>query len=91
MSIRLRVHDREPIGQALRRFKRLIAQHGSFWEVRRRAWRFAPATQLRRRKRFRKRFKACQATLLAQKAGEQPLTSTVEEATTAFWKRSGKP
>lgn len=89
MSLRLRVHDGEPIGQALRRFKKLILQHGAFWERYHRAWRFAPGTQLRRKKRFTKRFKARLATLQAQKAGEQPVAS-LEEARAEFWKRTGK-
>jgi small subunit ribosomal protein S21 len=90
MGVRMRVHDNEPIGQALRRFKRLIEQNGGFWEARHRAWRFAPGTQQRRRKQFRKRFKARKATLLAQKAGEQPVAS-VKQAVVQFWMRTGKP
>ena len=85
----MRVHDGEPIGKALRRFKKLIQQHGAFWERYHRAWRFAPGTQLRRKKRFMKRFKARMATLQAQKMGEQPVAS-LTEATEAFWKRTGK-
>lgn len=85
----MRVHDGEPIGHALRRFKKLVQPY-LFWENRRRAWRFAPATQLRRRKRFKKRFKARMATLAAQQAGEQPVAS-LEEASEKFWKRTGKP
>jgi small subunit ribosomal protein S21 len=90
MGLRIRVHDGEPLGKALRRLKKLIQQHGSFWERVHRAERFGPATQERRKKRFLKRFKARQATLVAQQAGEQPVAS-LEEATEAFWKRRGKP
>jgi ribosomal protein S21 len=86
----MRVHDGEPIGQALRRFKKLVQRHGSFWERYDRAWRFGPATQLRRKKRFKKRFKARMATLTAQQAGEQPVAS-LKEAKAAFWTRTGKP
>jgi small subunit ribosomal protein S21 len=89
MGIRMRVHEREPIGQALRRFKKLVQQHGDSWERRRRAWRFAPGTQLRRKKQFKKRLKARLATLEAQKAGELPVAS-LEEAEATFWKRTGK-
>jgi hypothetical protein len=59
------------------------------WEMRRRSH-FVDPTQARRAKRFHKRFKARQATLLAQKAGEQPFKS-LAEATAAFWKQTGKP
>ena len=87
----MRVHDNEPIGVALRRFKRLLYQRGVMWQVRIRSGEtFIPATQYRRRKRFKKRLKAREATLQAQKAGEQPV-ACLEEATTAFWKRTGKP
>jgi small subunit ribosomal protein S21 len=84
----MRVHDREPIGQALRRFKKLLQQQGVLWEMRRR--RCAPdPTNERRAKRFQKRLKARKATLEAQKASEQPVAS-LEEAQAAFWKRTGK-
>ena len=34
MSIRMRVHDREPIGAALRRFKKLLERSGIKREIR---------------------------------------------------------
>ena len=34
MSVRMRVHDREPIGAALRRFKKLIERSGMKRELR---------------------------------------------------------
>ena len=34
MSLRMRVHDREPIGAALRRFKKLIERSGMKKELR---------------------------------------------------------
>jgi small subunit ribosomal protein S21 len=34
MGIRMRVHDREPIGSALRRFKKLIERSGMKKEIR---------------------------------------------------------
>jgi small subunit ribosomal protein S21 len=89
MGLRMRLHDGEPIGQALRRFKRLLARHGQMWEQRRHAH-FVPATQIRRAKRLRKRFKARRATLLAQRAGEQPVAS-LNEAVAELWRRSGRP
>ena len=54
-----------------------------------REWRFAPGTQLRRKKQFKKRLKARLATLQAQQAGEQPVAS-LEEAAAMFQKRTGK-
>jgi hypothetical protein len=47
-------------------------------------------TQARRAKRFQKRFKSRRSTLLAQMAGEQPVSS-LAEAKAAFWRRTGKP
>ena len=84
----MRLHDGEPIAQALRRFKRLVAREGLVWG--RRHAHFVPTTQLRRAKRFQKRFKARRATLLAQQAGEQPVAS-LSEATAELWRRTGKP
>jgi small subunit ribosomal protein S21 len=89
MGVRIVVGEREPIGLALRRFKKLLERQGVTWELRRRAY-FADASQARRAKRFQKRFKARKATLLAQMAGEQPVSS-LPEAREAFWKRTGKP
>jgi small subunit ribosomal protein S21 len=89
MGVRIVVGEREPIGLALRRFKKLLERQGVTWEMRRRVC-FTDATQARRAKRFQKRFKARKATLLAQRAGEQPV-SPLAEATEAFWKRTGKP
>ncbi len=89
MGVRIVVGEREPIGLALRRFKKLLEDKGVTWEMRRRVY-FADLTQTRRAKRFQKKFKARKATLLAQRAGEQPVSS-VAEATEAFWKRTGKP
>jgi ribosomal protein S21 len=89
MGIRMRLHYGEPIGQALRRFKKLLARAGMVWELR---WHvhFVDATQLRRARRFQKRLKARKATLLDQMAGKQPVKS-LAEAKAAFWKRTGKP
>lgn len=89
MVIRMRLHDGEPIGQALRRFNKLLMRQNHFWDSRRRG-RFVCATQLRRRKKFQKRFKARQATLDAQRGGVQSVES-LEEATVRFWRRTGKP
>ncbi len=83
------VGEREPIGLALKRFKKILARQGVTWEMRRRLY-FAAATHARRAKRFQKRFQARKATLLAKSAGVQP-ESSVAEAAKAFWKRTGKP
>jgi ribosomal protein S21 len=88
MGIRIRLHDGESIAQALRRFKQLLTSHGWVWQ--RGHSYFVPRTQLRRKKRFQKRFKGRQATLLAQMASEQPVVSLVAAAA-KFWRRTGKP
>jgi small subunit ribosomal protein S21 len=89
MGIRMRLHDGEPIEQALRRFRQLLVQSGKPWEQR---WyfRFVPPGPLRRYKKIRKRFKARLATLRDQKAGKQPVAS-LAEATAEVWRRRGKP
>jgi ribosomal protein S21 len=89
MGVRIVVGEGEPIGLALKRFRQLLEDQGVTSEMRRRAY-FADSTQARRAKRFRKRFKARKATILAQRAGEQPVLS-LTEASVAFWKRTGKP
>jgi ribosomal protein S21 len=88
MGLRIVVGEGEPIELALRRFKKLLERQGVTWEMRRRVS-FAYSTQARRAKRFQKRFKARQATFLAQKAGVQPVSSLADAAKT-FWKRTGK-
>ncbi|HVS38909.1 MAG TPA: 30S ribosomal protein S21 [Gemmataceae bacterium] len=89
MGVRIRLHDGEPIRQTLRLFKQLLARAGMVWELQRHVH-VADPTQVRRARRFQKRFKSRQATLLAQKAGDQPVQS-LADATEAFWKRTGKP
>jgi hypothetical protein len=59
------------------------------WEMRRRAY-FVDGAQIRRAKRFRKRFKTREAVLFAQMAGELPVAS-LAEAHAEFWRRTGKP
>ena len=89
MGIRVVVAETETIGQALRRLRKLRERLGATWEMRRRGYYIKPS-QARRAKRFRKRFKARLATLLAQKAGQQP-ASALSETRREFWKRTGKP
>ena len=53
MSLRMRVHDREPIGMALRRFKKLLERSGLTKELRKRKHYEKPC-ELRRRAKLRK-------------------------------------
>jgi len=89
MGVRVVAREREPITLLIRRLKKQLQWQGVMWEMRRRSY-FIDGTQLRRAKRFQKRFKARKAMLLAQLAGEQPVAS-LKEAKTEFWKRTGKP
>ena len=53
MPLRMRVHDREPIGLALRRFKKLLERSGIQKELRRRKFYLKPC-EARRRDELRK-------------------------------------
>ena len=53
MPLRMRVHDREPIGAALRRFKKLLERTGMQKELRRRKYYEKPC-EARRRALLRK-------------------------------------
>ena len=53
MPLRMRVHDREPIGAALRRFKKLLERSGLLKQLRKRKYYEKPC-ELRRRARLRK-------------------------------------
>jgi small subunit ribosomal protein S21 len=53
MPLRMRVHDREPIGAALRRFKKLLERSGVTKELRSRKYYEKPC-ELRRRAELRK-------------------------------------
>jgi len=53
MPLRMRVHDREPIGSALRRFKKLLERTGLVKELRRRKHYEKPC-EVRRRAMLRK-------------------------------------
>ncbi len=53
MSIRMRVHEREPIGAALRRFKKLLERTGLIKELRKRRHYEKPC-EARRRAQLRK-------------------------------------
>ena len=54
MSLRMRVHDREPIGSALRRFKKLLERSGLTKELRKRNHYEKPC-EVRRRAEIRKK------------------------------------
>ena len=60
MPLRMRVHDREPIGMALRRFKKLIERSGMHKELRARQHYEKPCEQ-RRRSQLRKQKSARKA------------------------------
>jgi small subunit ribosomal protein S21 len=49
----MRIHDREPIGAALRRFKKLLERSGMIRELRQRKYYEKPC-ELRRRAKLRK-------------------------------------
>lgn len=53
MSLRMRVHDREPIGAALRRFKKLLERSGMKSELRAHEYYEKPC-EARRRQKLRK-------------------------------------
>ena len=53
MPLRMRVHDREPIGAALRRFKKLLERSGLLKQLRKRKY-FEKPCELRRRAKLRK-------------------------------------
>jgi small subunit ribosomal protein S21 len=53
MGLRMRVHDKEPIGQAMRRFKKLIERSGMQKELRAHQYYEKPC-ELRRRAHLRK-------------------------------------
>lgn len=48
MTLRMRVHDREPIGLALRRFKKLLERSGIIKEQRKRKYYQKPCEERRR-------------------------------------------
>jgi ribosomal protein S21 len=90
MGARIVLANKEPIALALRRFKKLLERSNRWREIRERQT-FYSRTAIRRAKQFKKRFKARMATYLAQAAGVQPIGTTVSEALSRFWQRTGKP
>ncbi|GIW78383.1 MAG: 30S ribosomal protein S21 [Gemmatales bacterium] len=53
MSLKMRIHDREPIALALRRFKKLLERSGMQKELRKRKH-YEKPSELRRRAKLRK-------------------------------------
>ena len=53
MSLRMRIHEREPIGLALRRFKKLLERSGLQKELRKRRH-YEKPSEIRRRAELRK-------------------------------------
>src|SRR5262245_39614790 len=66
MGVRVVVGDGEPLGKALRRLKKLVAQ-----QRRRRADYFIPQTEIRRAKAYRRAVLSRQETMLAKLEGRQ--------------------
>ena len=66
MPLRMRVHDREHLGAALRRFKKLLERSGITKELRRRKYYVKPCEE-RRRTELRKRSAIRKAKALAPK------------------------
>ena len=89
MGVKIVVVDREPIGLALRRFRKLLERRGVTSEIRQHLY-YAKESERRRRKHFAKRFKARLATLKAKEAGEMP-TASITDDFRAFRKKTGKP
>jgi small subunit ribosomal protein S21 len=54
MGLRMRVHDREPIGAALRRFKKLVERSGLKGEIRAHEYYEKPCDARRRKEARRK-------------------------------------
>ena len=70
MGVKIVLAEGEPIGIALRRFRKLLERNGVTYEMRR-TRRFLEVTRIRRAKAFQKWYESHQATLLAKRAGEQ--------------------
>ncbi len=71
MPLRMRLHDREPIGLALRRFKKMLERSGLAREIRFRQSRFRPWAEIRRHKEYTKLRKSRDQTRLDKRAGRQ--------------------
>ncbi|MGL6076325.1 MAG: 30S ribosomal protein S21 [Fimbriiglobus sp.] len=67
MGLKMRVHEKEPIGQALRRFKKLIERSGMQKELRAHQYYEKPC-ELRRRAQLRKQRAVQKATSMPNTA-----------------------
>jgi small subunit ribosomal protein S21 len=74
MGLRMRVHDREPIGSALRRLKKLVERSGTKKELRAHEYYEKPCDE-RRRKEARRQRAIRQAGIKA-KPGARPPRNT---------------
>jgi small subunit ribosomal protein S21 len=73
MSLRMRVHDREPIGAALRRFKKLVERSGKKRELRAHEHYEKPCDARRRKEASRLRaIKKGEALKRAAASGQKP-------------------
>jgi small subunit ribosomal protein S21 len=70
MPLRMRVHDREPIGAALRRFKKLLERSGFQKELRRRKYYEKPC-EVRRRSKLRKQSAIRKGKILAKEGSRR--------------------
>src|SRR5262249_49460823 len=68
MPLRMRVHDREPIGAALRRFKKLLERSGLTKELRKRKH-YEKPSEIRRRAELRKQSAIRKAKLQSKQVG----------------------
>jgi small subunit ribosomal protein S21 len=68
MSLRMRIHDREPIGAALRRFKKLLERSGLTKELRKRKH-YEKPSEIRRRAELRKQSAIRKGKRLAREGG----------------------
>ena len=69
MSIRMRVHDREPIGAALRRFKKLLERSGLKKELRKHEYYEKPS--VRRKKKEAARIRKLRKAIRTQAARQR--------------------
>src|SRR3954464_2845550 len=71
MPLKMRVHDREPIGLALRRFKKLLQRSGIQKELRKRKYYEKPC-EARRRAELRKQAAIRKAKMITTRTKNRP-------------------
>jgi ribosomal protein S21 len=89
MGIRIVVRENEPIGLALKKLKKRIERNGVLYEMRRHVSHIK-ASQIRRAKKFNKRFQDRWETLVNKKSGIQTV-NPASDPQAEFWRRTGKP